>query len=152
MALSTIGYENARPEDFIRTLQMARIKTVIDVRDRAQSRRPGFSKSALSQLLEEAGISYVHLRELGDPREGREAARAGDFGKFRKIYANVLRTSSARMALRKVKDEASKTSACLLCYERDPDTCHRKIVADKIAGELGIAIRHLGVRRFEQAA
>ena len=74
--LATIGYEGARPDDFVGTLQLADIEMVIDIRDRAQSRRPGFSKSALRENLEQNGISYLHLKELGDPKDGRDAAEA----------------------------------------------------------------------------
>jgi len=66
MLINTIGYEGARPDDFVETLRAADVTMVIDIRDRAQSRRPGFSKSALEQSLAEAGIGYVHYRELGD--------------------------------------------------------------------------------------
>jgi hypothetical protein len=38
------------------------------------SRKPGFSKSALQANLEAHGIAYVHLKGLGDPKPGREAA------------------------------------------------------------------------------
>ncbi|WP_421936271.1 DUF488 family protein [Phenylobacterium sp.] len=147
--LNTIGYEGARPEDLIRTLQAAGISVLFDVRDRAQSRRPGFSKSALSQSLADAGIAYVHYRELGDPKEGREAARAGDIVTFRKIFAAVLERPDAVAAVAAVADASTKADVCMLCYERDPGQCHRTLIADKIETITGQKTRHLGVRRFE---
>jgi uncharacterized protein (DUF488 family) len=147
--LNTIGYEGADLSDFIETLKLANIQTVIDIRDRAQSRRPGFSKSALSKLLSESGISYQHYRELGDPKEGREAARANDLSRFKAIFSKVLESDAAQAALKKVIDVAESEVVCLLCYERDETHCHRKLVADKIETMTGNKARHLGVRRFE---
>ncbi len=144
--ISTIGYEGAKPDDFVATLQHVDIRMVIDIRDRAQSRRPGFSKSALRESLEAAGIRYLHLRELGDPKEGREAARSGDFARFRQIYASVLRTPEATDALAQIATLSGQMSVCLLCYERDHHECHRKIVADRLESVVGSKARHLGVQ------
>lgn len=144
--ISTIGYEGARPDDFVGTLQLVDVRMVIDIRDRAQSRRPGFSKSALRESLEEAGIAYIHLKELGDPKEGRDAARSGDFDRFRRIYASVLETTEATEALDQIAELSQQMSVCLLCYERDHHECHRKIVADHLESVVGFKVRHLGVK------
>lgn len=144
--VATIGYERATLADFIATLQLSKIDVLVDIRDRAQSRRRGFSKTALSDALKEAGIAYLHLRELGDPKEGREAARSGDFDRFRAIFSGVMATPEAREAIARLEDLASKTQICLMCYERDQSTCHRKIVADRLEAGLGTKAKHLGVR------
>ena len=60
-------------------LENAGVKLLVDVRAVASSRRPGFSKNQLAAGLDERGISYLHLRALGTPKEGREAARSGKF-------------------------------------------------------------------------
>ncbi len=147
--LSTIGYESAQLSHFIGTLQTAGVEILVDVRDRAQSRRKGFSKTALSDALKAVGIDYLHLRELGDPKAGREAARAGEWKKFRKIYDEVVASMAAQDALDEIELIAEKQHACLLCYERDPSTCHRSIVADIVAGRIGLKPQHLGVREIE---
>lgn len=144
--LATIGYEGACPDDFVATLRLVDVEMVIDIRDRAQSRRPGFSKTALRENLENHGIRYVHLKELGDPKEGRDAARSGEMDKFRKIYAEVLRTKLACDALDLIAELAKGTNVCLLCYERDHRDCHRKIVADRLESVVGCKVRHLGVQ------
>lgn len=144
--LATIGYEGARPDDFVGTLQLVDIQMVVDIRDRAQSRRPGFSKSALRENLEQNGIGYVHLKELGDPKDGRDAARSGDLAKFQQIYAGVLKTQQAAEALHQIAELAKAMNVCLLCYERDHHECHRKIVADHLESVIGCKVRHLGVK------
>ena len=69
----TSGYEKVGVPDFIATLKAAKIKTLIDVREVANSRRAGFSKKALAASLDEAGIAYIHMKPLGTPKLGREA-------------------------------------------------------------------------------
>lgn len=150
--LNTIGYEKADLTDFIQSLCQADVEVLVDVRDRAQSRRKGFSKTALSNALTEAGIKYVHLKTLGDPKEGREAARAGQWDKFDRIYRGVLRSQPAQLAIDQIIDLLEVSSVCLLCYERDHKTCHRKYISDEIDKRLGKKTRHLGVRKFELAA
>jgi len=147
--LSTVGYERSSLNDFIETLKIAKVEVLIDVRERAQSRRRGFSKTALAEALDEAGMEYLHFRELGDPKEGREAARAGEFTKFRRIYANVLKRTNAKRAIAEIIDIVGVQNVCLLCYERDPMTCHRKIITDKIEKSAGIKAKHLGVTSIE---
>lgn len=146
--ISTIGYEGASLDDFIRSLKLAHVEIVIDVRERAQSRRPGFSKSALIAALAGAGIDYEHFPELGDPKAGREAARAGDWSNFRRIYFGIVKKPEAVAAITEIVEIEASMHACLLCYERDPFTCHRKIITDIIQESEGISSTHLGVKKF----
>ena len=77
--LFTIGYEQTPPKAVLDELENAGVKLLIDVRAVASSRRPGFSKNQLAAGLDERGISYLHLRGLGTPKDGRVAARSGQF-------------------------------------------------------------------------
>lgn len=147
--ISTIGYEGAKLEDFLATLSHVDIDILIDIRERAQSRRKGFSKTALSEALSSANIDYLHLRELGDPKPGREAARRGDWDEFRRIFSKVVTGEAAQDAIRKIEEIAQGKRVCLLCYERDHTTCHRKIVSDILDDRLGSRTQHLGVRTLE---
>ena len=49
--LATIGYERDTLEGMIGRLKAAGVKTVVDVRAVAASRRPGFSKTMLGNRL-----------------------------------------------------------------------------------------------------
>jgi len=147
--LATIGYEKADLDHFVGTLLEAKIDIIIDIRDRAQSRRKGFSKTALSNKLEEFGIAYVHFRELGDPKEGREAARAGNYPLFKKIFGEVMRSDDAQASLEKITNLAKDNKVCLLCYERNHKECHRKIVSDHLESVLNTKAKHLGVQAIE---
>jgi len=141
--LRTIGYESASLEGFLAALRRARVSLLIDIRAVAVSRRKGFSKTALAAALRDAGIGYLHLRDLGDPKPGREAARAGRMSEFRTIYNTHLRGAAAQAALAEAARVVKHRAACLLCYEAEPAGCHRSIVAAEIARKTGLAIQHL---------
>ena len=143
--LFTIGYEKARLADVVAALKGAGIEVLIDVRDRPQSRRPGFSKRQLAAELEEAGIRYVGLKALGTPPEGREANRKREWERFWRIVDDKLATVEAEHALAEAAAIAGETRSCLLCYEADPHICHRSRVADILAARYGFTIRHLAL-------
>lgn len=145
--ISTIGYEGAAIDDFVETLLRAGVTALVDIREVAVSRRKGFSKRSLSQAVEMAGISYFHLRGLGDPKPGRDAARRGDFLEFQRIFRLHLESDVARQDLSAASSLARQHLICLMCYERDPQACHRKIVAEQLSANLCAKIRHLGVQQ-----
>lgn len=133
MKLFTIGYEGATLPDFIATLQTAGVKRVIDVRAVPLSRKPGFSKNILATGLREAGIDYVHLKALGTPPEGREAARKGNHAKLEAVYAGQLELPEAIMQAAQMLDLAQEKPSALLCFERDPGACHRTLLIAAVA-------------------
>jgi uncharacterized protein (DUF488 family) len=132
----TIGYEGADPDRFVAALRGAGVAAVADVRAVALSRKRGFSKNQLRQNLAEADIGYRHFIDLGTPRAGRDAARAGDAARMRKIFCEQLATDGAQAALDELADMAADQPVCLLCFERDPAQCHRRVVAERL-GERG---------------
>ncbi|MCX5495757.1 DUF488 domain-containing protein [Kaistia dalseonensis] len=145
-ALYTIGYEGSVLADFVATLALRHIELVVDVRDVPISRKPGFSKRALESQLAAAGIDYLHIRSLGDPKAGRIAAREGRFDEFRSIYSQHLTTDAAQLGLDSAIAAATGRSACLLCFERDFSNCHRRMVADAMTRRAGFVVTHLGVK------
>ena len=144
-ALYTIGYEKTRLPDVVATLQDAGVATLIDVRDRPISRRPGFSKRQLAATLEESGIRYVGLRALGTPPEGREAGRRREWDRFWHIVEEKLARPEAELALAEAADIARAAPSCLLCYEADWCGCHRRRVAETLSSRHGFAVHHLAV-------
>ncbi|MDO1560222.1 DUF488 domain-containing protein [Brevundimonas sp. 2R-24] len=143
MDLFTIGYEKATLADVIGRLKAAGVKTLIDVRAIAASRRAGFSKTILSNSLNEAGIDYVHLRGLGSPKSARQAARAGRVDEMREIFTACLAEPEAQVQLERAADVARESPSALLCYEADHAGCHRSLVADRLADRLGARIVNL---------
>jgi uncharacterized protein (DUF488 family) len=128
--LFTIGYEKALPAAVLGELKRAKVDLLVDTRAVAASRRPGFSKRQLAAALDEAGIAYIHLQKLGTPAQGRQAARAGDFEALWRIYDKHIKTPEAQDALSELLALIkSGKRVCLLCYERDPNECHRSRIA-----------------------
>ena len=141
--LFTIGYEKARLADVVAALAGAGVATLIDVRDRPISRRPGFSKRQLAAAVEEAGMRYLHLQALGTPPEGREAGRRRDWERFWGIVETRLAGPEADLALHEAALSARQSPSCLLCYEADWRCCHRRRVAEILAERHGFVVRHL---------
>lgn len=133
MRIFTIGYEGATMGEFLAALQNAGVEQVIDVRAVPNSRRPGFSKTPLRNALAEAGIDYVHLRALGTPAAGREAARAGRKAELEAIYAGQLETPEAMAEGAMMLELSAEKPSALLCYERDPACCHRTLLWQSLA-------------------
>jgi uncharacterized protein (DUF488 family) len=142
--LLTIGYEQATPAAVLGELIRAGVELVVDTRAVAASRRPGFSKRALAAALDEAGIGYVHLQKLGTPAEGRQAARAGDTDKLWRIYDKHIKTPAAQEALDELMAliKSGKRIA-LLCYCRDPKSCHRSRIVAQVKGRRRIKVEDL---------
>jgi len=135
--LFTIGYEGAAVRDIVSALAAAGVGTLVDVRALPLSRKPGFSKRQLAAEMEAGGRGYVHLRGLGTPKPGRDAARAGQTSRMQSIFRAHMATDQAQIDLRAVTDLARAGPICLLCFERDPHRCHRSIVAAMIATATG---------------
>lgn len=133
--LFTIGYEGLVQDDLVAALTAAGVGVLADVRAVANSRKRGFSKGALKAGVEEAGLGYAHLRGLGTPKAGRQAARAHDSELMRRIYCEeVLDTADGGLALETLLALAAGAPTCLLCFERDPENCHRRVLAERLAG------------------
>ena len=128
----TIGYEATTMADFLAALRAAGVERVIDVRALPLSRRPGFSKSSLAASLAEAGIDYVHLKALGTPKRGRDAAKKGDVATLEAVYDDQLALPEAQAAAAIMLGLAGERPSALLCYERDPQHCHRTLLLDAV--------------------
>ncbi|MFC0241452.1 DUF488 domain-containing protein [Rhodopseudomonas telluris] len=142
--LFTIGYEQTPASAVLDELQRAGVKLLVDVRAVAASRRPGFSKSQLAAGLDAHGIGYLHLRGLGTPKDGREAARGGQMQTLHRIYDAHLKTPQAREQLDELSSLVMKAGpVCILCYERDHRQCHRQWIAEIVSARDGVGVHNL---------
>jgi uncharacterized protein (DUF488 family) len=141
--LATIGYEGCTIDGVVDALRESGTTLLIDVRAVPQSRKPGFSKRQLAAALDEAGIAYVHLQGLGTPKPGRDAVRAGHPERMETIFREHMTSGRAQAELAQAKGLVRDRPACLLCFERDHMTCHRRLVAEMIVAETGQPVRHL---------
>jgi len=105
---------------------------VIDVRALPLSRRPGFSKTSLAASLREVDIDYVHLKALGTPKRGRDAAKKGDVATLTAVYDEQLDLPEAQAQAAIMLGLAAEKPSALLCYERDPCHCHRTLLLQAV--------------------
>ena len=129
----TIGYQGMSIDDFIKTLQKNEISLIIDIREKPFSRIKDFSRKNLKGHLASSNIEYIHLVELGSPRNLRDKVKSDrDYDYFFEHYKIYLNTQSETLA--QLYNLVIYKTVCLLCLENDPRTCHRNIVAKALVG------------------
>lgn len=127
----TAGYEGRTVDEFIELMQDNHIDLVLDVREIPISRKKGFSKSSLSALLRSSGINYVHIRELGSPKDIREQLyKTKDYEEFFAEYRIYI--GQHFKYVQQAWEYAVTETTCLLCFEKNPEQCHRSVIADLI--------------------
>ncbi len=154
----TIGVYGFSEHNFFQALQDAHIDTFCDLRARRGVRGPDypFANSArLQQHLAELHIRYVHLKQLAPSEEIRALQNQADkqakiakrkrgelCAAFREAYQqSYLDTLNAAVFLQQVGEETQVIG--LFCVEREPEACHRSLVAAWLARELGLQIEHI---------
>lgn len=145
--LYTIGYEGSAQAALLQTLVYHDVQTLLDIRELPQSRKPGLSKTALGLAAKDYGLQYAHVRALGTPRDIRHRRKIDhDAGAFREGFLEYLATQDE--AMRALVARAQRERCCLMCYEADPQECHRWFVAERAVEMSGgaLTIVHLAVR------
>ena len=137
----TLGYQGRSLHGVLEVVQQYGIAQVLDVRENARSRKPGFSGPELEAAFAPVGIAYVHLPVLGCERESRHAlwkgAPTADFmDRYRRKVTENLDTLTE--LARRVRNARS----VLLCLERDPSRCHRAVLGERLRAE-GFLVQHL---------
>ena len=157
MTVGTIGVYGWTLEQFLGALQEADVRLVIDVRQRRGVRGSEYAwanAARLQQALAAAGIAYGHHKELApttelrqlqyaeDDREGvGKRSRVGLAPAYRERYLReILDAADLGAVVRELPEEGI---GALMCVERDPEACHRSLVAERLASELGASILHL---------
>lgn len=142
--LFTMGYEGITIDTFITNLLDNNIDCLLDVRATPFSRKPGFSKTQLAERLKSDNIQYIHLAELGTPKDIRENLKSThDYTAFFKKMDTYL--VGKKDAIEMAYNYAMNSTCCLMCFERFATQCHRKIVAEKIKATNGdgLHIKHI---------
>ena len=132
----TIGYERLLPAELVAELQAARIERLIDVRFRPQSRRPGMSKTRLSETLGDHGIAYEHRKPLGTPPEIRWLFKAGRTGEGAPAFREHLERTAAHEVDALAAELHRGPRTVLMCLEADPAACHRRVVAEALVARV----------------
>ena len=133
------GYEGHSIEDLLNECKRLHAAYVVDIRLNAISRKKGFSKTALSNALAGAGVDYVHLRALGNPKDNRpgfahpgtpEAERA-----HKRFNDEVLGTPEADRQLGELAELTRRGNVIILCFEETPKCCHRHLVIQRLRAQ-----------------
>jgi uncharacterized protein (DUF488 family) len=133
MKVYTLGYQGIDITTYVSILKSSRVGVVLDVREKAWSRKRGFSKSALQRALSAAGIEYIHIPSAGNPSENRKSAK--NVADCLQRYRQLLRYNPDCLdeLLTHIKRAArASRPACLTCYEQLPDQCHRSVIIETL--------------------
>ncbi|MDA8134495.1 MAG: DUF488 domain-containing protein [Desulfobacteraceae bacterium] len=145
MTIYTIGYEGLNEKIFMACLKRFKISFLADVRERPLSRKKGFSKTAMMEMLESENIQYKNFRELGSSKEMRDDLHKNkNYSSFFSTYKKMIGTQQNQIdELLEIIHQGHNVA--LLCFEKDADKCHRKIVAEEIKKRdgNGMVIRHI---------
>lgn len=118
----SVGYEGRSIEQIVATLTQYGVQKLIDVRELPISRKRGFSKNALGDHLQKAGIEYLHLKAAGNPHHKKKA----DVRLCLQLYQHHLELNPEVVEV--VAGECFAGLTAVLCYERMHSDCHRSIL------------------------
>jgi uncharacterized protein (DUF488 family) len=130
----TLGYQGRDLEEVLQTVQRQGVEQVIDVRENASSKKPGFAGADLREALARIGVVYVHLPELGCRSGSRHALwRGASRESFFDDYRHRLAERPHALEDLVVRIRSART--LLLCLERDPSRCHRAVLVERLHAE-----------------
>lgn len=155
-SFATIGVYGFDGPGFLSALRGAKVELVLDVRQRRGVRGAQYAWANAKRLqaaLEEAGIGYAHLPELAPTTELRQLQYAEDdrLGEGKRSRTRLAPEYARRYTeeileavdLAPILRFVGAQRAALLCVERDPEACHRSLIAARLERELGAAVEHL---------
>lgn len=138
----TLGYTGRKTEELLDALRSNHVQTLVDVRQTPVSMyRPDLSKSNLRKLVEANGMQYVHMPELGVPRDIRaKAIETGSRDAIWEWYDHYVVGPYVRVNLHRFLNSVEHPIA-MMCVEIDPAECHRH--------RLFLALEQMGLRGFD---
>ncbi|GAC1643098.1 MAG: DUF488 domain-containing protein [Ktedonobacteraceae bacterium] len=132
--LYTIGHSTRTFEQFLALLKAHEIQMVADVRTIPKSKHnPQFGQDMLSSALQEAGIEYIHLENLGRLRHTtKDSINTGWENLSLRGYADFMATDAFQAGLQELKALAEQQRVTIMCAEAVPWRCHRSLIADAL--------------------
>lgn len=141
----TIGYEGITFENYLNKLIANEISILCDVRKNPYSMKFGFSKNMLKHALEQIGIKYMHLPELGIESEDRQELNSfEDYQKlFKEYQTTTIQTEAAQKALHCINEISKHNKIALTCFEKDIEYCHRGVIAKELHNKFQLEYNNL---------
>ena len=142
--LYTVGHSNRDLKEFLALLRAHSIGRIVDVRTIPKSRRvPWFNEEELAPALNQAGIRYAHLPELGGLRHAKkDSTNLGWKNESFRGFADYMGTPGFETGLGKLNAMLSDLKTAVMCAEAVPWRCHRSLISD-VEVSRGIAVEHL---------
>ncbi|HEX6885624.1 MAG TPA: DUF488 domain-containing protein [Planctomycetota bacterium] len=142
-SLWSLGHSTLTLAEFLELCRAHALERIVDVRRYPTSRRlPHFAREGLALALPRAGLSYVHLVDLGGHREERPGSpHTALVGAFRG-YADHMETPAFAAAVTQLLRLARERRTAVMCAERSPAECHRRLLCDRLVS-LGASVVHL---------
>jgi uncharacterized protein (DUF488 family) len=144
VTLYAIGHGNRPMDQFVPLLVERAIRTLVDVRAQPHSSRfPHFTMAALRESMDELGIVYHWAgRQLGGRRSARPVSRHGALDEGLRGYADYMETDRFHKSAAQLMNLATRSPTAMLCAERSPERCHRRLIADYLTLQ-GAEVIHL---------
>ncbi len=144
MFIFTIGHSTHSLDEFAGLLTQNGINRLVDVRSVPRSRyNPQFNAASLPESLQNAGIGYTHLSELGGLRKAcRDSPNMGWRNAGFRGYADYMQTPAFAAEIARLVDHAAQRHCALMCAEAVPWRCHRSLIADALTLR-GIRVEHI---------
>jgi uncharacterized protein (DUF488 family) len=129
-----VGYEGQDLSEFINLLKRMDTRILADVRLNPVSRKRGFSKRLLAASLADAGISYSHFPELGNPRWNREGfgGPPAEVRTARARFRDMIGGEVQCGRLDEIVTAARDGVVAVMCFEADERACHRYVVIQEL--------------------
>ena len=129
MKVFTIGTDHRTHYDFARLLVKYGVEVLFDVRRTPESREEHFRRDGLQALAAGQGIDYIYMgNELGGPRD--------------EGYGQWTGSDEFKRGVDIIRSKAAKRACCVLCAERTPENCHRRVIAEHLVKQ-GIEVVHI---------
>ena len=154
----TIGVYGFDKDSFFKALLDAKIDIFCDVRLRRGMRGSEYAfvnSTSLQKKLQELGIRYIHVKDLAPSqaireKQKQEDAKLGTAKRNRKMLGQTfiqeyekecLSCFNSSEFVNKIGMETKVVG--LFCVEREPEACHRSLIADRLSRDLALPLEHV---------
>ncbi|AAZ56808.1 hypothetical protein Tfu_2775 [Thermobifida fusca YX] len=134
-----VGYEGLDVFQFIEKLKKDQVSLLVDIRKTPISRKPGLSKTRLSENLKAVGIEYKHASCLGNPKWNRPGF-SGDpreLEEARSTYSKLMQNNEAKQWIEWIAEQAMTRTVALMCFEACEERCHRYVTIREVRDRIG---------------
>ena len=132
MKLYTIGFTGKTAREFFGLLNSADARYLGDIRLRNNSQLAGFTKRGNIEYFTErlTGMTYVELPFLAPSAQMfTDIKSGGEWALYERKYARLM---EERNGANRFPAELLDNGIVLLCAERTPDNCHRRLAAEHL--------------------